>query len=133
MKNQKTRRNRRGFTLVELIVVIAILAILAAVAIPVYSSYITKANEAADYTTLDAVKTAAVFAYTEAQTKAGSSDTAVTEISVTGSSPATDVFVNVSTALDISAYFGSATIAFKSGATGASWNGTTWTLSFPTP
>ena len=133
MKHLKTRRNRKGFTLVELIVVIAILAILAAVAIPVYSSYITKANEAADYTTLDAVKTAAVFAYTEAQTKAGSSDTAVTAISVTGSSPATDVFVNGSnTALDISAYY-TGTITFKSGATGASWNGTTWTLSFPTP
>lgn len=48
-----------GFTLVELIVVIAILGILAAVAIPAYSGYITKANEAADITQLDAVKTAA--------------------------------------------------------------------------
>ena len=47
-----------GFTLVELIVVIAILAILAGVAIPAYSGYIQKANEAADVTTLDAIKTA---------------------------------------------------------------------------
>ena len=47
-----------GFTLVELIVVIAILGILAAVAVPAYSGYIGKANEAADYVTLDAVKTA---------------------------------------------------------------------------
>ena len=55
-----------GFTLVELIVVIAILAILAAVAIPAYSGYITKAQEANDYTALDSVKTACVFAVTEA-------------------------------------------------------------------
>lgn len=51
-----------GFTLVELIVVIAILAILAGIAIPVYSGYIAKAQEAADMQVLDSVKTAAVFA-----------------------------------------------------------------------
>ena len=54
-----------GFTLVELIVVIAILAILAGVAVPMYSGYITKANEASDMTQLDSIKTAAVFAVTE--------------------------------------------------------------------
>ena len=47
-----------GFTLVELIVVIAILAILAGVAIPAYSGYITKANEAADQQLLSAVNRA---------------------------------------------------------------------------
>ena len=47
-----------GFTLVELIVVIAILAILAAVAVPVYSGYISKANETADQQKLEAVETA---------------------------------------------------------------------------
>ena len=54
-----------GFTLVELIVVIAILAILAGVAVPAYSGYITKANEAADLTWLDSAKTAIVFAVAE--------------------------------------------------------------------
>ena len=48
-----------GFTLVELIVVIAILAILAGVAIPAYSGYITKAQDAAIVVELDAIQTAA--------------------------------------------------------------------------
>ncbi len=39
-------RSNKGFSLVELIVVIAIMAIIAGVAIPVYTNYITKANDA---------------------------------------------------------------------------------------
>ena len=55
-------KKNAGVTLIELIVVIAILAILAGIAIPVYSGYIEKAKEAADYQVLDAVKTATIFA-----------------------------------------------------------------------
>lgn len=54
----KFMRKNGGFTLVELIVVIAILAILAGVAVPAYSGYIKKANEAADNQLLGAVNTA---------------------------------------------------------------------------
>ena len=48
-----------GFTLVELIVVVAILGILAAVAVPAYTGYVEKANDAAVATELAAIKTAA--------------------------------------------------------------------------
>ena len=60
------RSSKAGFTLVELIVVIAILAILAGVAIPVYSGYIKKANQAADLQLLAAVNTSFAAACAEA-------------------------------------------------------------------
>lgn len=41
-------KQNKGFSLVELIVVIAIMAILVGVAVPVYTSYIDKAQEAKD-------------------------------------------------------------------------------------
>lgn len=117
-----------GFTLVELIVVIAILAILAGVAVPAYSGYITKANEAADYTMLDAVKTAVVFATVDID-----NDAVVKTITITkpGDNPTVAVTgenMDDIADLDISAYVSSVT--FKSGATKAEWDASTgeWTL-----
>lgn len=121
-----------GFTLVELIVVIAILAILAAIAVPAYSGYIAKANEAADYTQLDAIKTAATFAYIEKNNEAVVTSVYVDFVPAAGATPATvAVWVNGTGAdnkVDITPYYKSFP-GFKSTELkeGAKWDGTEWT------
>jgi prepilin-type N-terminal cleavage/methylation domain-containing protein len=44
----RSRKNKKGFTLIELVVVIAILGILAAILVPVISGFIETANQATD-------------------------------------------------------------------------------------
>ena len=71
-------KSNGGFTLVELIVVIAILAILAGIAVPAYTGYIRKAEEAADMQFLGTVNTAV-------QGLAAATGKAVEEINVSAS------------------------------------------------
>ena len=44
----KTKKNKKGFTLVELVIVLAIIGILIAIAIPVYNNVLSSAETKAD-------------------------------------------------------------------------------------
>ena len=106
-------KSNKGFTLVELIVVIAILAILAGVAVPAYTGYIKKANEAADTQVLSAMNTAFAAACTENMkvpadvtavtvTVTESKVVGITELTVTGD---TDGSIASAIASDFNTYF----------------------------
>ena len=117
-----------GFTLVELIVVIAILAILAGVAVPAYSGYITKANNAKDMQVLSAINTAA-------QGIAAAEGVTITGITVTKTpaSGAANIVVTCSsgsiTQAEIEAYTGAfSTLAFSSKFASATWASGEWTI-----
>ena len=77
----------KGFSLVELIVVIAIMAILVGVAVPVYTSYIDKAETAIDMQYTDEVERA--LETVRIEMKAGISST--TENGVSNDCPSTSV------------------------------------------
>ena len=100
-KFAKKVANHEGFTLVELIVVIAILGILAGIAIPVYSGYIKKANQAKDNVLLGAVNVAFAAAWIENHPNEDMPDHAT--LATTGSAPHIKVTGITTPSLDASA------------------------------
>ena len=67
---KRTKKTKKGFTLVELIVVLVILAILAAMLVPALTGYIRRARQEKDYqfaaTVLTAAQSSATFQYSKA-------------------------------------------------------------------
>lgn len=48
VKNMKTKKNKKGFTLAELLIVVAIIAVLVAIAIPIFTTQLEKSRESTD-------------------------------------------------------------------------------------
>lgn len=65
MNRMSKKLNKKGFTLAELLIVVAIIAVLVVVSVPIFSSKLEKAREAADVANMRAAKAAAVAMYLE--------------------------------------------------------------------
>lgn len=63
MNRMSKKLNKKGFTLAELLIVVAIIAVLVVVSVPIFSSKLEKAREAADVANMRAAKAAAAALY----------------------------------------------------------------------
>lgn len=91
----------KGFSLVELIVVIAIMAILVGVAVPVYTSYIGKANAAKDEQLLGEINSAFMVAAVDNQIDFSKLDSNNNKIEIDENGVITFALYDVSTTDDV--------------------------------
>lgn len=63
MNRMSKKLNKKGFTLAELLIVVAIIAVLVVVSVPIFSSKLEKAREAADVANMRAARAAAASMY----------------------------------------------------------------------
>lgn len=75
---KKVKENKKGFTLAELLIVVAIIAVLVAISIPIFTSQLEKARDAAD-----AANLRSAYAEASAQLLTSASETDVTSDPVT--------------------------------------------------
>mgnify|MGYP002624356455 CR=1 FL=1 len=95
-KNDRAKRNDRGFTLAELLIVVAIIAVLVAVAIPVFSSQLENARQETTIANLrSAYAQAAAAAMSADKTQTADSDKGQLAVTVDGSGKKTVIVPGV--------------------------------------